>query len=683
MSMMKPFLVLALVAWVGPAAAAPGDDEVAGRVLGRIDGQEVELPMLRSDYAVEIQGDLATVTLTQVFENPYGAAMSAEYLFPLNRRAAVHSMEMEVGDELVKAVIRKKAEAEETFAKAESEGKAAALLTQHRPNMFTQRVANLMPGLPVTVRLSYVQPVPRIDGAYELVVPMVVGPRYVGVAEAPVDSEEMQVEAGGWEMAALPDYPKVVGLDLPGEIAPERVGLSLSLHAAVPVVSFASATHDLQVTEAEDGTLGAGFAGGRVIDNRDLVVRYALGGEAVSAGVMTHADARGQFLSLLIEPPLAGAVAPTPREIVFVLDTSGSMDGEPIEASKRFMASALTGLRPEDYFRIIRFSNDTGQFSDAAVPATESNRRAGLAYVRGLQAGGGTEIDNAIRTAFATRQPEGVLRIVVFLSDGYIGEEAKVLRTIRRDIGAARIYAFGVGTSVNRYLLEGMAEEGRGYARYVDPTEAAGEVAEALAADLQSPVLTDIEIDWGGLEVSEVSPARIPDLFEGRQLRVLARYEGGTGTVRVNGVSAGRRASLPVEVAPGGVAPAIPLIWARGRIADHERALAVGDGSAEAHEAAITRLGLDFALQSRFTSFVAVSEKVVNTDGPARQAQVALPQVAGVPASAYPSFSGSSAPEPQTWLGMIVLAALAVARGFLVPPRRKTAGSDDGSGVRS
>ncbi|MEM9344866.1 MAG: VIT domain-containing protein, partial [Pseudomonadota bacterium] len=657
-------LALAVALLWGGGAVAQTEDDLAGRVLGQVDGTQVELPMLSSDYDVDIQGDVATVTLTQRFLNPHAAAMTAEYLFPLNQRAAVYGMTMEVGDEIVQAVIQKKAEAVETFKAAEEEGKAAALLTQHRPNMFTQKIANLMPGMPVTVSLSYVQPVPRIDGAYELVVPLVVGPRYEGAEAAPEAEVEMVAAPGGWEVSNVPVYPAVMGLELPAEIAEDRVSLYLTLASAVPIVSVTSATHALEVAGGE-ATSSATFEAGRVIDNKDLVVRYVLGGDEVTAGVLTHEDERGGFVSLLIEPPvMADAVEAAPREIVFVLDTSGSMDGLPIAASKKFMEAALEGLRPNDYFRIIRFANDASHFSEQALPATEANLRNGLTFVKRLQAGGGTEIDYAMRTAFGTEQPDKTLRIVVFLSDGYIGDEATVLATIRRQIGAARIYAFGVGTGVNRYLLDAMADEGRGYARYVDPTESALDVAQQLAADLQSPVLTDIEIDWGDLNVTEVTPARIPDLFEGRQLRVLARYEGGEGEVRVNGVTEGRLASLPVEVAPsdGEGSEAIPLIWARSRIADHERGIAVRDGDEAAHEDAITELGLGFGLQSRFTSFVAVSQKVVNTTGESQARAVPLPQVAGVPKTAYPGFSGSSTPEPQVILGLLAIGGLAAAR---------------------
>lgn len=675
-------LILGGLLWVAVAGAsllhaqtartgADPLDDLAGRVIGTIGDARIDLPLLKSDYDIDINGDMAMVRLTQVFENPADAPMSAEYLFPLNQHAAVFAMELRVGDEVIAARIRRKAEAEQVFAEAEAEGKAAALLTQHRPNMFTQQVANLMPGLPVTVTLSYVQSVPRIDGAYELVVPLVVGPRYEGAPQVS-DVDEPGTERDGWHIAAVPAYPAVFGLDLPELIAPDRVALDLSLTAPVPLVSVTSATHALSLTDRAGGVT-ATFAQGRVLDNRDFVLRYALGGDAVTAGVMAHKDARGGVLSLMIEPPrVADAADATPRELVFVLDTSGSMGGAPIEASKRFMAAALQGLRPADSFRILSFSNDPRQFNSAALPATAANLRAGLAHVRGLAAGGGTEIERAIRAAFSLPQRPGALRIVVFLSDGYIGDEAGVLATIRQQIGQARIYAFGVGASVNRYLLDGMAREGRGYARYVDPTETAEEAAEALARDLRTPLLTDLRIDWGGLDVTEATPHALPDLFDGSSLRVLARFDtGGTGQVTVSGLVNGRRATFPLSVSlpEAGFASeetgALPLVWARERIADHERDLATRVGQPEELEAAITDLGLTYGLQSRFTSFVAVSERVVNDTGAAATRRaVALPQVAGVPASGYPSqgLAGASTPEPQTWLGMVLLAALAAAR---------------------
>lgn len=671
------------------AVIAQPDDRIAGRLIGSGTAGHLDLPLLKSDLSVDIQGDMATVQVRQVFVNPSSDPMSAEYLFPLNQKAAVYAMQMQVGDEVVDAQIQQKQEAEQTFETAKQEGKAAALLTQHRPNIFTQNVANLMPGQPITVTLSYVQAVPKMDGGYELVLPLIVGPRYQGAVSFDPTSGDVVLadfnekeappstvtEVDGWAVSELPAYPPVPRLSNPDTIDSARVSLDLNLRSAVPVSNLTSATHDLQIQQTEE-SVSATFQDGRVIDNRDLVLRYELGDEQTSAGVLAYHDDRGGFVSLLVEPPkIPQWDQITARELVFVLDTSGSMGGAPLDASKRFMEAALKGLRPEDYFRVIRFSSGSSEFASQAVSATRSNIRSGLRYVGGLRAGGGTEVDNAIRHAFATRQPANTLRIVVFLSDGYIGQEARVLQTIRQQIGEARIYAFGVGTAVNRYLLDAMAEEGRGYARYVDPTQRASDVADTLARDLKSPVLTDISIDWGDLNVTNVVPQRIPDLFDGGSVRVLARYEGGGPTdITINGLVQGRKAQIPLS--PTLPSPrvseddtqqgnAIPLTWARTKIADLDRAMAVQTGDPQKLEAQITDLGLEFNLQTQFTSFVAVSRQIVNdSNTPAANKPVPLPQVAGVGPAAYPktAFSGASTPEPQTIFGLILLMALGALR---------------------
>lgn len=641
-------------------------DEIGGHIIATLDGETRLLPMLTSDIDVRIEGDMATVSIRQTFRNDALVPMQADYLFPLNQNAAVYGMEMVVGDEKISAVIREKAEAEARFEEAARDGKAAALLTQHRPNMFTQRIANLMPGLPVEVTLRYVQMVPKIEGQHELVIPLVVGPRYIG---APREDEVVLASdkggapvsgSGSWSLGPVPDHPPVFGIDLPDSFSAERVSLDLSLVSGLTLSDFGSATHPLEV-ETDEAGLTARFAEGRVLDNKDLVVRYTLGGAALEATSLAHQDERGGFLSLMVEPPaLPDAAMIAPRELIFVIDTSGSMGGAPMAASRRFMDVALRDLRPGDYFRIIPFANAAQHFSPEATPATAQNIAAGRRFVAGLHTGGGTEIDTAIRAAFGTRQPDNTLRIVVFLSDGYIGDEAQVLRTINRQIGDARIYAFGVGNAVNRYLLDAMADEGRGYARYVPAGERASDVAETLAADLKTPLLTDITIDWGHLDVTSVVPARIPDLFAGQSLRVHARHGGTADTARIilRGRVQGRPAEMPVDlVLTGHEEPALPLIWARNRIAERSRDLAIGRDPQAANEE-ITRLGLEFSLQTRNTSFVAVSETRVNSTGtPASPANVALPIPADVPVAA---FSGASTPEPQALFGLLIVALAAL-----------------------
>ncbi|WP_269581357.1 VIT and vWA domain-containing protein [Roseibium sp. Sym1] len=710
-------VVLVICGLASPVSAEPDLDELAGSVVARVGGKEIHLPLLKSDYSVRIDGDAAHVELTQTFLNPTRKPLHATYLFPLNQKAAVHAMRMDLDGESVVAKIKKKDEARKTFEKAKAEGKAAALLTQHRPNMFTQDIAHLMPGRPVRITLEYVQHVPKIDGAYELVVPMVVGPRYNGpdldtsaqVGGSKNDdriaySDDVVVPVAqtetvsGWRIDKLPAYPGVIGQDAPDDIDPKRVTFDLRLAAPMPVNALWSDTHALDVTDI-GRTKRVRLAAGKAIDNRDLVLRYKLAGEhTVAAGVSSVFDAeRGGFFSMLIEPPqLPADDSIGRRELVFVLDTSGSMSGEPIEASKAFMEAAIKGLRPDDYFRILRFSNETSQFAAGAVKATAANRQKALGFVSGLAADGGTEINRAVNAAFDLEQPPETTRIVVFLTDGYIGGERAVISTIASRIGEARIYAFGVGAAVNRFLLDAMAEEGRGYARYVGLGEEARTAAEALAARLKTPLLTDISIDWNGLAVKDQAPAGIPDLFEGGSVRVLGRYEtGGRHTIFVDGLVNGRAARLPLEIdlkASGtpeeDPARALPLLWARERIFHKNRAYTIGGSQDKQLEQEITDLGLTYSLQSRFTSFVAESEKVVN-EAPetASSRSVPLPQVSGVSTQAYPSLnlSGSSAPEPEGILGvmMILLALAARFRRRLIASTRRVWGKTrrgDGAG---
>lgn len=683
-------LPCAAIAEPPPVPRFPG-----GSVEAVVDGRKVLFPSLKTDIDAQVDGDLATVTVTQLFQNPVTTPVNATYLFPLQQDSAVYRMTMEVGDEIVEAQIQKIEEARATFEKAKSEGKAAALLTQHRPNMFTQEVANLMPGMPVKVTIHYMQVVPKVDGAYELVVPLVVGPRYqtAGSGTPPLPREQISSKAafGRWEVEQLPAYPQeVAGLTLPETIDADRASIQVHLRAGLPLGTITSTTHGVEVEKEGAERRIVRLSKGRVLANRDFVLRYTLGGLAsqTEAGLLAHKDARGGFFSLMIEPPaLPDAKDILPREMVFVLDTSGSMDGMPVEASKTFMRQALAGMRPQDYFRIIRFSNNASEFTTGPVPATIENIRAGLAYVNGLSADGGTEIATAVDQAFLVPQQPGTLRMVVFLTDGYIGNEMEILTKLRKDIGAARIFALGVGTSVNRYLLDEMALAGRGFARYIDPTDKSQDAAMQLAAKLETPVLSDISIDWGEIAPSDVTPSVLPDLFAGGNIRVQGRYaHPGTYHVTVSGLVNGREARMPLTVhlpaASDSASDAIPLIWARTRIGEYMRMLSApvqtreGGITDDTIKNAVTKLGLDFALATRWTSFVAVSRKIVNTrPQDAADANVPLHQVEGVGEKAYgidgsgqpgqpvslvtaQNFAGSATPEPAAILGLLVLALM-------------------------
>ena len=711
-----PLFLIGTLAWwpmTGVLAAVP--DDLGGRIEAQVNGKPITLPLLKTDIDADVQGDVAQVTVTQTFANPLNQAVHATYLFPLNETAAVNAMTMEVGDERIQAKIQRIETARATFEKAKSEGRSAALLSQHRPNMFTQDIANLMPGLPIKVTLKYAQTVPRLDGGYELVIPLVVGPRYqpqgAGVAPgqpaAPggvqhwnattgtsgnATAANSQTAYGQWEVQQLPAYSPVFELNVPEQIDPERVGLVIHINPGMAITHLKSRTHPITTTTPESGRAEVRLSNGRTLDNRDFVLRYTLAGTRTQAGLLAYRDQRGGFFSLLLEPPQIPAAADiTPREMVFVLDCSGSMNGLPIDASKAFMRAALRRLRPTDSFRIIRFSDAATEFSAQPLPATPQNIQAGLRYTDGLNGEGGTEMSTGIRQALTPPVPAGALRLVTFLTDGYIGNEAEILALIQANLGAARLYAFGVGTGVNRYLLNEMGRVGRGFTRYMDPTEDQEKVAGELAERLQSPVLTDIQIDWGGMEVSDPSPERIPDLFAGQSLRLQGRYaRPGRHEITVHGLVQGRPATLPLQIdlpETSTEGEAVPILWARALIGELHYQLTTGahqpgheTANTDALKQRITDLGLNFSLVTPWTAFVAVSEQIYNPN-PAETPTLPVPvaQVKGVTALAYGesaapltggsggAFTGGGAPEPAAIFGLILVALLLA--GFLSPDR--------------
>ncbi|MCB1684736.1 MAG: VWA domain-containing protein, partial [Pseudomonadales bacterium] len=540
------------------------------------------------------------------------------------------------------------------------EGKAAGLLEQHRPNMFTQRIANLMPGLPIEMEIEYTQVVPKIDGAYELVVPMVVGPRF-----QPPGTES------AWTLERLPGYPPAAGVHVPESVTGDRVSLHIDLEAPVPLNAVYSDTHRLDIEHRSSTQQSIRLADDGVQDNRDFVLRYFLGSDTTTSGLLSHWQAgEGGYFSLLIEPPESvDDSAAIPREMVFLLDCSGSMSGAPMAASKRFITAALGALRPTDSFRIIRFSDSATEFSREPLPATPFNIQRGLRYTEHLYGSGGTMMTTGIEQALDAPLAPDRVRNVVFLTDGYIGNELSVLSLVNRLLGDVRLFAFGVGAGVNRYLLDELGRSGRGFTRYFDPTrddESQSAVVSELVARLQTPVLTDIQIDWGGLPVTGIVPETLPDLYAGDSLRVTGRYNtpaDGTVTIRGNSRNHAARIEAPVALDETQDHPAIRRIWARNTVAELMHAFITPtelrpDAMDNAQlQAAVTDLGLTYGIATNWTAFVAVSRNVYNPDPAASaDADVALPKVAGVSALAYtpPALSGGGAPEPGALLALLV-----------------------------
>lgn len=667
--------------FVSTARSDSTEDEYGGRIeVIQANGLKHFLPTVATDYDVEIAGDLATVTLTQQFKNDLQFPVNGEYLFPLSKDAAVYDMTMLVGDERIRAQIDRIEKATKTFEKAKTEGKSAALLRQHRPNVFTQNVANLAPDAPITVILSYTQNIARIDHQYQLVLPLVTGPRYLNdrsrrassIGDGAIDSRR---SFGQWELSGLPKSPPLHNdtvshneyNEYEASSAHGNVSISVRYGGDMTVSGIESDSHAIETTYSEDNNHVVSLAEDQTAANSDFRLNYQLAGESVNAGILAHHDSRGGFFSLLVEAPQVSAEETiSAREMVFVLDCSGSMTGQPLDASKMFMRKALSTLRPQDTFRVIRFSDEATEFSQTPLMATAENIARGIRYVNALQGGGGTEMTSGIRQALQQPTETGVIRMVSFLTDGYIGHESEVLKLINDNLGEARLIALGVGSAPNRYLLSEMAAIGRGFVRYLDPTADAEKVTTELAQRLQSPILTDIRIDWQGMEPYDVFPRKFPDLFAGESVRIQGRYEKpGYYPLRLHGRIRGNEAELPLPVQlprDGGDGQAVALNWARSAIAQGMRDLAtarVRGTDGDSIKETITQLGLDFSLVTRWTTFVATSEKIYNF-GKTNTPTLPVPakQVKGVSKQAYPqnqTFVGHGAPEAGTWLGMLVL----------------------------
>lgn len=565
------------------------------------EGNQPPCPLKHTAVQADISGFLARVTVTQQFVNPLDHAVEAVYLFPLPNRAAVDEMTMKVGDRTIKGDIRKREEAQRIYDEARNRGQLASLLNQERPNVFTQAVANIGPGMKVEITIRYVETLQYANGGYEFAFPMVVGPRY---------------------------NPRNFSQPINANVAPKGsraghdISLSATIDAALPIRSIVSQTHTIDIATPGPRRATVRLRNQSEIPNRDFILRWAVAGNKIEDALLTHRDARGGFFTLILQPPASVSPAEvTPKEIVFVVDTSGSMSGFPIEKSKEVIKLALDGLNPRDTFNLITFAGDTHILFPQPVPATPANVSRAQQFLLGRSGGGGTEMMRAIRAALAPGEADHI-RIVCFLTDGYVGNDMEIVDEVKR-YANARVFSFGIGSSVNRYLLDKMAEAGRGDVEYVGLDDDGSAAANRFWARVRNPLLTDITVDWNGLPISEVYPPRHRDLFDAKPVAITGRYSAAAGgTIRLRGRRLGREFVREIPVNLPAAEPrhgAVASLWARSKIEHLQSAR-----PAEADRDEITRLGLDYQLMTQYTSFVAVEEKVTNRNGVMQRIEVPL-----------------------------------------------------------
>ena len=583
-----------------------------------IDGMDTatdSFPLKETNVSVNINGIFAETFVTQTYSNEGQEPINATYVFPASSRVTIHGMKMEIGDEIITAKIKEKEEARHDYEQAKSEGKSASLLEQQRPNVFTMDVANVMPGDIIRIELHYTEMITPTDGIYQFVFPTVAGPRYTS------PSVPKSLKAETWiasPFLRLGDTPR------------EKYNINVNLSAGVPITDLQCGSHKIDV--AWDNQTSARislsnpeeFAG-----NRDFILDYKLTGTEISSGLMLGTGDSENFFLLMVQPPerYTPETIP-PREYIFILDVSGSMYGFPLDTSKELIRDLAGSLRETDRFNVILFSDSLIQMSPESVPATAENVQKAFALIDNEEGGGGTELAPALETALAIPAAPGAARSVIAITDGYISGEREIFDIIGRNIGTTNFFSFGIGSSVNRYLIDGIAKTGLGESFVVtDPSEAAS-TADRFRTYIQSPVLTDVQVTYDGFDVYDIEPPTLSTLFASRPIVLFGKWKGEpSGTIYITGKTGGRdyAEDIPVSAAiPLEANNIIQYLWARTRV---ERLTDYGiteDLQANAKKE-VTELGLRYSMMTPYTSFIAVTEKVRNTEGKSTDVKQPLP----------------------------------------------------------
>ena len=590
------------------------------------DDKEIPLPLKHTDVKGEIIGYIATVHVLQQFHNPYDTKIEAKYVFPLPQNAAVNEFIMIIGERKIRGIIREKEEAEKIYQQARDQGYQASLLTQQRPNIFTQSVANIESGKQIDIDIKYFNTLAYVDGWYEFVFPMVVGPRF-----NPPGSTD-GVGAVGRGQTGISGQSTEVQYLKPSERSGHDISLALNIDAGVAIEDLVCKSHVITNHTPQSHQRLVKLSPRDAIPNKDFVLRFKVAGSRTKSSLITHHDERGGFFTLMLYPPASlKTLKRAPMEMIFVLDCSGSMNGHPIETSKATIKRALKKLQSDDTFQVIRFSNNASQLGPQPVPATDENIRRAIKYVASLNGTGGTMMIEGIKAALDFQHDPSRLRLVTFLTDGYIGNEQEILTAIHQRLGAARIFSFGIGSSVNRYLLDRMAKIGKGAVAYIAEGENPVEIIDQYFERISHPALTDVHIDWSGLKVSEMYPARIPDLFVGRPIVITGRYQGsGATAVKISGNVADQtqEITIPVDLDNPDSHPGIASVWARKKIEVLASRLPAGNNPDLPN--LIKNTALEYSLMSNYTAFVAVDSSHRTAGEHGVTVNVAVPVPEGV-----------------------------------------------------
>lgn len=627
-------------------------------------GQQ-SFPLISTHVEGDVTDGMVKATVTQVYKNTEAVAIEAKYTFPLSTRAAVHGMEMKIGDRRIVAKIKEKEDAKMIYQKAKDEKKVASLLEQKRPNVFQTKVANILPGETVEIVVTFSELIIPEENIYEWVFPTVVGPRYRGgETKSGGDSGSME-----WVDSPYHETGSASNVAAPQE---SYFSLNVTVNTSLKLRGFQCPSHDPKIDHITSSqskiSLNSSASGFQA--NRDFVLRFKLAEDKIVSGLISHEGEDENFFLINVQPPArVTAKNIPPREYLFVIDVSGSMKGFPLKTSQRLFERLGRDLRPIDQFNIQFFAGSSHFLSPHPIPATSENIRQAFDKMSEFTGGGGTELTQALKQALEMTSTRDLSRNIVIITDGYISEDPETFEMIRSHRGNTNIYSFGIGSSVNRHLIEGMAKVGGGEPFIVTQPQEATEVAAKFAEYISSPVLTNITMISEDIDLRDVQPAGLNDLFANRALVVTGKWKSKgvkEGRITITGQTGNNEIysqTFTIDTESGRENPVIKDLWARETVrelVDFNRFAASDDLKQR-----IANLGLEYQLITPFTSFVAVDETKREIVGDAKRVTQPLPMPAGVSMSAISSaktVQNGSIPEPSSavLLLMTMVASLFV-----------------------
>jgi len=594
-------------------------------VLDKDGNFKFNCPLKHTSISARVSGFITRAKVIQHFKNTLKETVEAVYVFPLPHNAAVDSMTMNIGNRIIKSVMKKKEVARKMYEAAKAAGKGAGLLEQQRPNIFTQSVANIMPGDEIEVHIEYVEFLDYEDGRYRFVFPMVVMPRYIPGAPT-------GYAGTGWapDTNKVPDASKITPVVAPPGIrAGHDISIAVEIDAGFTLTNIVSKLHEIEIKKVSSSKAIVQLKEKNEMPNKDFVLEYTTAEARISSTVLAHASKKGKFFTVIVQPPERMDISKvTPKEMIFVVDDSGSMGGGPINKVKETMLHCINKMNLNDTFQVISFSNNVTKLFNEPQKNTPVNRALAKLFIANLTGRGGTEMLRPVLDALSPPYSKR-LRIVCMMTDGGIGNDFEIINAIKKNRGNARFFVMSIGNATNRYLIDKMAEVGRGQSLWITSDYKGKNASDDFYKLIANPLFTDIDISFRKLSVSDIYPVDIPDLFSSKPVVICGKYnKAGSGEIVISGKVAGKehkivlKANLPTNETENNV---LATLWARKRIDDlmSRNYLEHQYGQDSPNIGEIIKTAIKYNIMSQYTSFVAIEQKIVNKGG--KQKTVAVP----------------------------------------------------------